>query len=133
ALDGAGEPVEWAVEMARFDEDQTLDHVADRGAFDEAMPAKLAAMVVAMHRRAAPVDAGPWLAALPRSGSRNTEAFRAQRLFPPEAVERLDEASRRALERLRPLLARRGEEGLVRRGHGDLHLGNIAVIDGAPI
>src|ERR1035438_2355026 len=28
AIDGAGEPVEWAVEMRRFDETQTLDHLA---------------------------------------------------------------------------------------------------------
>jgi aminoglycoside phosphotransferase family enzyme len=28
---GAGEPVEWAVHMRRFDETRTLDHVAERG------------------------------------------------------------------------------------------------------
>ena len=28
AIGGAGEPVEWAVEMRRFDETQTLDHLA---------------------------------------------------------------------------------------------------------
>ena len=32
ALDGTGEPVEWAVEMRRFDENATLDRLADRGA-----------------------------------------------------------------------------------------------------
>ena len=31
ALDGSGDPVEWAVEMSRFDENMTLDHLADRG------------------------------------------------------------------------------------------------------
>ena len=30
ALDGGGTPVEWVVEMARFDESATLDHVAAR-------------------------------------------------------------------------------------------------------
>src|SRR5262249_1011307 len=30
-------------------------------------------------------------------------------------------------------LANRGERGLVRRGHGDLHLGNVALIDGEPV
>ena len=29
-LDGPGIPVEWAVEMARFDENNTLDHLAER-------------------------------------------------------------------------------------------------------
>src|SRR5262245_62230495 len=28
ALEGSGEPVEWAVEMRRFDENLTLDHLA---------------------------------------------------------------------------------------------------------
>jgi uncharacterized protein len=31
------------------------------------------------------------------------------------------------------LLLARGTRGLVRRGHGDLHLGNIALIDGRPV
>ena len=34
---------------------------------------------------------------------------------------------------MRPLLLARGRQGFVRRGHGDLHLGNIALIDGAPV
>jgi uncharacterized protein len=38
-----------------------------------------------------------------------------------------------AFARLRPLLMARGEAGLVRRGHGDLHLGNIALIEGRPV
>ena len=133
AFDGKGDPVEWAVEMTRFDENQTLDHLADRGKLDDAMPTKLAAMVAAMHRRAEPVEAAPWLAALPQYVSRNTAAFREQGLFSPEAVTEFDEMSRAALDRLRPLLKTRGELGLVRRGHGDLHLGNIAVLDGEPV
>jgi aminoglycoside phosphotransferase family enzyme len=52
ALDGQGEAIEWAVEMTRFDENQTLDHIADRGEFDERMAAKLADIVLAMHNRA---------------------------------------------------------------------------------
>src|SRR6202022_1706738 len=34
ALEGEGEPVEWAVEMERFDENCTFDHLAARGAID---------------------------------------------------------------------------------------------------
>jgi uncharacterized protein len=133
ALDGKGEPIEWAVEMMRFDESRTLDHMADRGKFDDAMPKKLAAMVASMHRRAEPVDAAPWLDALPKYVGRNTAAFQEQRVFSPNTVTELDEEARKALERLRPLLTKRGQQGLVRRGHGDLHLGNIAVLGDKPI
>lgn len=134
ALDGAGETVEWAVEMTRFDEDNTLDHLAERGALDEKLAARLAAAVAAMHRRAPPVETEPWLAAVAGFIADNTAAFKAQdELFPAQAVAELDRKSQAAFAHLRPLLVARGQAGLIRRGHGDLHLGNIAVLDGEPI
>src|SRR5215207_8102028 len=36
-LDGAGETVEWAVEMLRFDESQTLDCIAEADGIDDAL------------------------------------------------------------------------------------------------
>ena len=83
ALDGAGAAIEWAVEMTRFDEDNTLDHLAERGELDEALSAKLAIAVAAMHARAEPVEAAPWLAAVAEFISDNTAAFREHgELFP---------------------------------------------------
>jgi aminoglycoside phosphotransferase family enzyme len=41
--------------------------------------------------------------------------------------------SRTAYDRIVPLLTERGRRGLVRRIHGDLHLGNIVLIDGRPV
>jgi len=134
ALDGGGEPVEWAVDMRRFDEDNTLDHVAARGALDETLSAKLAVAVAAMHERAAPVAAAPWIAALADFIADNTAAFAKHgELFAAAAVAALERQSSAALTRLRPLLGARGKAGLIRRGHGDLHLANIAVLDGEPI
>jgi uncharacterized protein len=134
ALDGGGEAVEWAVEMKRFDENNTLDHVAERGELDDALCAKLALAVTAMHEHAEPVEAAPWLAAVSQFISDNTAAFRAHGdLFPTQAVDELERKSRAALAKLQPLLEARGAAGLIRRGHGDLHLGNIAVSDGEPV
>ena len=134
ALDGPGEVVEWAVEMTRFDEKNTLDHLAERGELDDALTRKLAVAVAAMHERAAPVDAAPWLAAVDGFVADNTMSFRRHGdVFPAGMVEELDRKSTAAFGRVRPLLAARGADGLVRRGHGDLHLGNIAVLDGEPI
>lgn len=134
AIGGDGETVEWAVEMARFDENATLDRLAARGELDERLPARLAAAVVAMHAAAARVDAAPWIAALGDYIGQNTAAFRGQAaLFDAPRVAKLERRARQALRRLRPLLAARGRRGFVRRGHGDLHLGNIALIDGAPV
>lgn len=134
ALDGTGEPIEWAVEMTRFDEDGTLDHLGERGELDDTLIGKLAVAVAAMHERAEPVDATPWIAALEQFIGNNTSVFRKHaELFPAQAVSDLQRQSISALARLRPLLVARGQQGLVRRGHGDLHLRNIAVIHGEPV
>lgn len=134
ALDGKGEPVEWAVEMRRFDEDATLDRLADQGKIDLALADVLARAVAAAHGKTPAVAAEPWIEALGRFIGQNEAAFREMpELFPAADAGALTEASRTALDRLRPLLLARGAQGLVRRGHGDLHLGNIALIDGKPV
>jgi uncharacterized protein len=134
ALDGSGEPVEWAVEMVRFDEERTLDRLAQRGELDERLLAKLAIAVAAMHERAEPVEPTPWIAALQQFIANNTSIFRRHpELFGEAEVVNLERQSLEAFQRLRPLFIERGQQGLIRRGHGDLHLGNIAVLDGEPV
>jgi aminoglycoside phosphotransferase family enzyme/predicted kinase len=134
ALDGEGEPVEWAVEMLRFDEEQTLDCIAERKGIDDLLADKLATTVAAMHQSAPGAPTIPWLDAVEGYLDQNKAAFSEYlQLFPREELEKLDHAARSALRRLRPLLLTRGQLGLVRRGHGDLHLGNVALVDGRPI
>src|SRR6202011_3565025 len=62
-LGGKGPPVEWAVEMRRFDETRTLDRLADAAEIDAALADRLARAVAAAHARAPVVDPAPWLAA----------------------------------------------------------------------
>jgi uncharacterized protein len=134
ALGGDGEPVEWAVDMRRFDETKTLDRLADAGKIDLAMADELARGVAAAQTRAPVVEATPWIDALAEYIEQNDAAFREYpALFPQTAVAEFTAASRAAFARLRPLLVARGQTALVRRGHGDLHLGNIALIDGRPV
>jgi uncharacterized protein len=130
ALDGEGEPIEWAVEMLRFDENQTLDRVAERNGLDDVLAAKLAATVAEMHAHAPIAQVNSWLTAIEGFLGQNTAAFREMpALFPADQVAKLDQASHSAFDRLRPLLLARGRLGLIRRGHGDLHLGNIVLMD----
>ena len=134
ALDGKGEAVEWAVEMARFDETATLDHVAARGELDLELADALARVVAAAHARAPVADAKAWPTRLAGYIAQNhSELNEHPELFEPAQVETLTRASRAALRRIERLLRERGEAGLVRRGHGDLHLGNIVLIDGKPV
>ncbi len=133
-LDGDGEPVEWAVEMRRFDDAATLDHLADAGRIDAALADTLGRTVAAAHAATPQVDAEPWIAALGDYIEQNDAAFRAMpELFPADELDTLTKASRAAFARVRPLLHERGRLGFVRRGHGDLHLGNIVLIEQRPV
>jgi uncharacterized protein len=147
ALDGTGAPVEWAVEMTRFDENKTLDRLAEKGRLSDTLTRKLAAAVAAMHERAKPVEPSSWIAAVEGFIIENSAAFKAHEaehhdaehgvehsdLFPSHLIAALEQKSLAALLRLRPLLAARGAQKLIRRGHGDLHLGNVAIVDGEPV
>src|SRR5947208_94694 len=68
------------------------------------------------------------------AGARAFKVKRAVRFpFPRSEVEALASASRAAPSRVRALLMSRGERGLIRRIHGDLHLGNVVMLDGRPV
>jgi uncharacterized protein len=132
AIGGDGPPVEWAVDMHRFDETRTLDHLT--GAIDAALADLLARVVAAAHAKAPPVEAEPWIAALGSYIDEHVDVFSAHpEIFPAAAVETFARQSHDAYERIVPLLAERGRNGLIRRIHGDLHLGNIVLIDGRPV
>lgn len=134
AIGGEGEPVEWAVEMRRFDENATLDHVADTRGIDASLADALGRAVAAAHKAAPIAAAEPWIAALTRYLDQNEAAFRENPgIFAADDAGTLMRASRAALARLHSLLSRRGANGRVRHTHGDLHLGNIALIDGRPV
>jgi hypothetical protein len=132
AVDGDGAPVEWAVEMMRFDENRTLDHLANE--IDDDLADALGRAVAAAHDKAPIVDAEPWIKALGSYIDEHVEAFAQHReIFPATDVEALAAKSRTHYQRIELLLRERGQRGLIRRIHGDLHLGNIALIDGRPV
>jgi aminoglycoside phosphotransferase family enzyme/predicted kinase len=134
AIGGHGEPVEWAVDMRRFDEEQTLDHLAAAGAIDAALADALGRIVAEAHAGAEQADAARWIAAIGGYADEHAGAFRARpELFPPDDVKALTDARHAAFGRIRPLLVERGRAGFIRRIHGDLHLGNIVLLEGQPV
>ena len=132
AIAGSGSAVEWAVEMRRFDEQRTLDHLA--GEIDDALAEALGRAVAAAHAKAPAVEAKVWIDAVGSYIDEHTEAFGAHTdIFPAAEIDALARVSRTAYDRIVPLLTERGRRGLIRRIHGDLHLGNIVLIDGRPV
>jgi uncharacterized protein len=132
ALGGDGAPVEWAVDMARFDENRTLDHLVNE--IDDELADALGRAVAAAHATAPAVGAEPWIKAIGSYIDEHVETFREyEKIFPAADAAALAAKSRAHYHRIVPLLRERGGRGLIRRIHGDLHLGNIALIDGRPV
>ena len=134
ALGGKGTPVEWAVEMSRFDENETLDHLVDGGRIDARLANALGRAVARAHDLVPVARDFGFADVLAEIIAQNTAELRAEpALFPAAQVEALDRATRDAFARVRALLAARERAGQVARCHGDLHLGNIVMIDNAPV
>lgn len=135
ALEGEGEPLEWLLEMRRFPDEARLDRVAARGGLTPALVEALAREIVHVQREAPVRPRAGGAAGLRRVIAGNAADLRAlvPAVFPAAAVEELVAATDDAFDRMCALLERRREGGRVRHCHGDLHLGNIVLLDGRPV
>jgi uncharacterized protein len=132
-IDRRGEVIEWVVHMRRFDENATLDRLAERGGLTDTIVDKLAAAIRRSHARAPLRDAARAAAELELYIAQNEAAFAVwPDLFPQASARRLCQDCRAVFAIARPALLARGAGGYVRRCHGDLHLRNIVLIDGQP-
>ncbi len=131
ALGGAGEPVEWAVHMARFREEDVLANRVRRQALSVEEAKALGDAVAASHARAIVVrdpsartaigpTAGDVVAALRVLFEGNADAVTLAGSLPARVAA------------LSEMLESRSRDGFVRRCHGDLHLSNIVLCDGRP-
>ena len=129
---GEGEAVDWALEMRRFDETAMLSNRLP--AVDGPFAEDLGRAIARYHRQAARGAAGGGAHGLRFVLDSNAHLLRGETpQLGAEHVERLLAAADRAFERVAPLLDRRQAAEFVRCCHGDLHLGNILLEDGAPI
>jgi uncharacterized protein len=134
ALGGHGTPVEWLIEMVRFDQEGLLDRRAARHALDLALMPALAATIARFHVEAerCPEHGGKSAMAWVIAGNAAGFAEEGGDALDAAACAALTSDARDALERNGALLDDRRDGGFVRRCHGDLHLRNIVMLDGRP-
>jgi uncharacterized protein len=134
-IDGEGPALEYAVKMREFPQDALASRLLARGELPPRDVDALAAAVARFHASievAAP-DAGFGAPeSICRTAIDNCDTLRRLADGPDERqeIEALARWTEREASRLRGALATRLARGFVRECHGDLHLGNIARIDG---
>jgi uncharacterized protein len=132
-IDGRASPIEYAVEMSRFDQRRTIDHLAAAEPLGSALVDQIADTIAASHRTASRVTAERWINSIPGLIDGYVQALRDAGRLQPEEIDDLATTSRSAFARVRGLLEQRGAQGYARHCHGDLHLANIVLIDDKPV
>ncbi|HEV2219437.1 MAG TPA: AAA family ATPase [Casimicrobiaceae bacterium] len=131
---GAGPVLEWALKMREFPQDALLSALLARGALVPSQVDALAAAVARFHEGAARARADqPWgsAAEVLDVALANFAELRPRIDDPAHLaeLEALEDWTRREHAARGAIWASRRAAGLVRECHGDLHLGNIALVD----
>jgi hypothetical protein len=135
-INGPGEAFEYAVKMRQFPANATLDQLDAQGGTTASMVEAIAQTIARFHRQdcaRAPADS-PW-GTPEKIWQPVAENFHhvAPLLASPADRQQLDTLhawSAAEHARLAPLMVARRRDGFVRECHGDLHLGNLAWVDG---
>jgi aminoglycoside phosphotransferase family enzyme/predicted kinase len=134
ALGGAGTPVDWVLEMARFGQDGLLDRLAERGELTFDVMKALAAGIARFHQAAERCDGYGGRDGIRRVIEGNAAGFaqEAGGLLDGDSCRRVTALSLELLDRHAATLEDRRLGGFVRHCHGDLHLRNIVLLEGVP-
>lgn len=132
-IDGDGNAVDWVLEMRRFPDGALLSDRADAGLLTPPVILQLADEIQAFHSStdiSLTANGGVAFRNVVEGNISSMESF--PDILAPHEVEALAAKQRVLSTQFMPLLNARGKAGRIRHGHGDLHLGNIALIDDEP-
>lgn len=133
-IDGNGDIIEYAVQMKQFDDSQLLSHVAERGELTAEIIDQLADLTVNFHNRAkadttnsqfgTPQEIHHWF----QGNFAHIKPLIKHADLLQQILE-LEQWGEHLILKNAPLMEQRKQQGFIRECHGDLHLGNITLID----
>ena len=131
-LDGADDcpGVDWVLRMSRIESDDFLPDVAAQGRLDPPLLDAIGDAIAAYHTAIPPSPAEQ--PDMRQTAIGNASAARDANL-PAETVSRWEAVVLAEVDRLSDWARARSAAGFVRRGHGDLHLGNLCLWQGRPV
>jgi aminoglycoside phosphotransferase family enzyme/predicted kinase len=134
---GAEPAIEWTVEMRRFDCTQEFQRLCATGALAPRHLIALAQQIADFQRAAAVAPPNSPYGTPENVLAEARENFAELTALLPASdgptLAQLAVWTENEFERIAPILAERRQQGCVREGHGDLHLGNLVLIDDVPV
>lgn len=134
-LGGDGPVIDYAIKSREFPQEQLLSAVQARGELTSAQIDDLARQTARLHLEAPAVADGHPLASAEAIMAPVRQNFEQIRPLLKDAKDlqqlaHLESWAEDSYQRLRPLLEQRQAQGRIRECHGDIHLGNAALLDG---
>jgi aminoglycoside phosphotransferase family enzyme/predicted kinase len=134
-LGGTGEAIEYVLKMRQFPQEGLLSTLQAKGELTTAHIDDMARQIAEFHLSAPQVLTENVLGSPESVMAPVTQNFEQILPFLSEKsdliqLEALEAWANASFERLKPLLAQRKADGFIRECHGDIHLGNITLIDG---
>lgn len=135
-LGEGGEIVDYAVKMKQFSQESLLGSKAAQGDFDLKLAEQVAIKLAKFHTKlfTQPSEPDPSFGSFAAVSAAVLDNFSTVRPLISETgaprIDAIEAWSREALCRLEGVIEQRCQSGKIRECHGDLHLGNMALIDG---
>jgi len=135
---GAQPAIEYAVRMHRFASADLMDRLLMQGKVTPQHIDDLAAAIAAFHAGVPAVDVGTVFGTPASIRAAALQNFEQLRLYlgddaDRKSIEMLEAATEAEYAKYREIFEARRSQGFVRECHGDLHLGNIVVIEDTPV
>lgn len=134
-INGDGDIIEYAVQMKQFVGSQLLSHIAERGELKATIIDQLAEITVDFHNSAkadtsssqfgTPQEIHHWFQG---NFAHIKPLIKHTGLL--QQILALEQWGEQVLLTITPLMQQRKQQGFIRECHGDLHLGNITLING---
>ena len=134
SFDEEGPALEYAVRMRQFDQEDLFDHLLANDRLEAGLISSVGQIAASFHEQAEQSGKdSPYgtAEAVYDPMQQNFDQLRGL-IDVPEKLQQLDtleDWTKQQYEQLKPLLGERKQQGYIRECHGDMHLGNIALID----
>ena len=135
SINGEGEAFEYAVKMRQFDQSELLDQKQKAGELTADLINDIAVQMAEFHQTAATAAADSVFGKPSSIYAPMEQNFRQlEELISDEdklaQLVRIENWTKNTFGELSELLDSRGKDGAIRECHGDIHLGNITLLDG---
>ncbi len=131
-MDGDGELVDAVVEMRRFHQRDLFSRMADESRLTPDLIKLAAARIARFHQSIPPETDCDGATSMAYAMDINRKQLFAARLFPAARVRTVLAKFDAAFSQNASVLSERSRAGFLRHCHGDLHLANICLFEGAP-